>query len=52
VQLQRNALGGYSYVYTANKENVANLQQAYEDSMYAYNEALNSMVENSEGMIV
>ena len=34
VALRRNADGGFSYVYTANQEDVANAEQNYEDKLY------------------
>ena len=35
VQMTRDAEGNYSYVYTANTEDVAKAEQSYEDKLYA-----------------
>jgi hypothetical protein len=34
--MSRDAEGNWSYVYTANQENVDNAMQNYEDKLYAY----------------
>ena len=52
VRLSKDAEGNWSYIYTANEEDVADAEQNYEDKLYAMQEANSDYINNLQDQIV
>lgn len=52
VQMQRDASGNWSYVYTANEEDVAEAEQNYEDKLFAMQQANGEYINELQDSII
>ena len=52
VRMTRDSEGNWSYVYTANQDNIGQAQQNYEDKLYAYQELTQKRSKEMQDMLI